>query len=165
MRSGSGYRLGLHRSPHPTETDPARQYRLSSLRAMKKRTCLPSWRTFAFWIIRRTGFRSSLPPMDRPIGPPAFYRCTLPAICPVILDQSNGKACALNEAVEHATGEILVFQDARQLVDPNAISELVSCFADSAIGAVSGELLLEASSNAARLRCSGHLLEDRKNCA
>jgi cellulose synthase/poly-beta-1,6-N-acetylglucosamine synthase-like glycosyltransferase len=70
------------------------------------------------------------------------------SISPVILDQSNGKACALNEAVRRATGDILVFQDARQLVDPNAISELVSCFADSTVGAVSGELLLETSSNA-----------------
>jgi cellulose synthase/poly-beta-1,6-N-acetylglucosamine synthase-like glycosyltransferase len=65
----------------------------------------------------------------------------------VILDQSNGKACALNEAVKRATGDILVFQDARQLVDPDAISELVSCFADSTVGAVSGELLLETSAD------------------
>ena len=70
-----------------------------------------------------------------------------PSISPVILDQSNGKACALNEAVKRATGDILVFQDARQLVDPNAISELVSCFADSTVGAVSGELLLETSAD------------------
>jgi len=70
------------------------------------------------------------------------------SISPVILDQSNGKACALNEAVRRATGDILVFQDARQLVDPDAISELVSCFADSTVGAVSGELLLETSANA-----------------
>jgi cellulose synthase/poly-beta-1,6-N-acetylglucosamine synthase-like glycosyltransferase len=69
-------------------------------------------------------------------------------ILPVILDQSNGKACALNEAVQHATGEILVFLDARQYVEPNAISELVSCFADSTVGAVSGELLLESGANA-----------------
>jgi cellulose synthase/poly-beta-1,6-N-acetylglucosamine synthase-like glycosyltransferase len=69
-------------------------------------------------------------------------------ISPVILERSNGKACALNEAVKHATGQILVFQDARQLVDPDAISELVSCFADSTVGAVSGELLLETSSSA-----------------
>ena len=69
-------------------------------------------------------------------------------ILPVILDQSNGKACALNEAVKHATGEVLVFLDARQYVEPNAISELVACFADSTVGAVSGELLLETSNNA-----------------
>lgn len=66
-------------------------------------------------------------------------------IVAVILDKSNGKACALNEAVKVVTGEILVFLDARQYVEPDAISELVSCFADSTVGAVSGELLLEGS--------------------
>jgi poly-beta-1,6-N-acetyl-D-glucosamine synthase len=71
----------------------------------------------------------------------------VPHVFPVILQESNGKACALNEAVKNATGEILVFLDARQLIEPDAISELVSCFADSAVGAVSGELLLESNSN------------------
>ncbi len=69
-----------------------------------------------------------------------------PGILPVILDKSNGKASALNAAVQRSTGEILIFLDARQLVDPNAVSELVSCFADPEIGAASGELLLESSS-------------------
>jgi biofilm PGA synthesis N-glycosyltransferase PgaC len=69
-------------------------------------------------------------------------------IFPVILPESNGKAHALNEAVKNATGEILVFLDTRQLIEPDAISELVSCFADSTVGAVSGELLLETSSKA-----------------
>jgi len=69
-------------------------------------------------------------------------------IVPVILNESNGKACALNEAVKFATGEILVFLDARQSVEQDVVSELVSCFADPDIGAVSGELLLEAASNA-----------------
>jgi biofilm PGA synthesis N-glycosyltransferase PgaC len=66
-------------------------------------------------------------------------------IVPVILDESNGKAAALNKAVEYATGEILVFLDARQVVDADAIAHLVSCFADPSVGAVSGELLLEAA--------------------
>jgi len=69
-------------------------------------------------------------------------------IVPVILNESNGKAYALNVAVKSATGEILVFLDTRQFVEPDAVSELVSCFADSAVGAVSGELLLETSSGA-----------------
>jgi cellulose synthase/poly-beta-1,6-N-acetylglucosamine synthase-like glycosyltransferase len=55
----------------------------------------------------------------------------------------------LNEAVKRATGDILIFQDARQYVELNAVSELVSCFADPAVGAVSGELLLERISGAA----------------
>lgn len=66
-------------------------------------------------------------------------------IFPVILDQASGKACALNEAVRHATGDILVFQDARQTIDSNAVMELISCFADPSVGAVSGELLLTSS--------------------
>jgi len=64
-------------------------------------------------------------------------------IVPVILEEPHGKADALNEAVRRATGEILFFQDARQAVDPDALEELVSCFADAGVGAVSGELLLE----------------------
>jgi biofilm PGA synthesis N-glycosyltransferase PgaC len=68
-----------------------------------------------------------------------------PAVVPVILDISNGKASALNAAVRQATGELLVFLDARQTVDPDAISELASCFADPGVGAVSGELLLETA--------------------
>jgi biofilm PGA synthesis N-glycosyltransferase PgaC len=64
-------------------------------------------------------------------------------IVPVILDQSKGKANALNEAVKHATGEILVFLDVRQYVESDAVAALVSCFSDSTVGAVSGELLLE----------------------
>ena len=35
--------------------------------------------------------------------------------------------------------------DARQFVDPNVISELTICFGDPEVGAVSGELLLDAS--------------------
>lgn len=67
------------------------------------------------------------------------------SIIPVILPESHGKAGALNEAVRRTSGEILFFQDARQSVDPNALRELVNCFADPEVGAVSGELLLEAS--------------------
>jgi cellulose synthase/poly-beta-1,6-N-acetylglucosamine synthase-like glycosyltransferase len=64
-------------------------------------------------------------------------------LLPIILEESNGKASALNEAVDHATGEILVFLDVRQAVEPDAVRQLVCCFADPTVGAVSGELLLE----------------------
>jgi len=66
-------------------------------------------------------------------------------IVSVILHESNGKANALNEAVKLATGDILVFMDARQIVDANAISQLTACFADPKVGAASGELLLETA--------------------
>jgi biofilm PGA synthesis N-glycosyltransferase PgaC len=77
-----------------------------------------------------------------------ILRAHVPHVVPVILEESNGKARALNEAIQYATGEILVFLDARQFVEPNAVSELASCFADPAVGAVSGELLLENASGA-----------------
>jgi poly-beta-1,6-N-acetyl-D-glucosamine synthase len=67
---------------------------------------------------------------------------------PIILDKSVGKALALNEGVKHATGEILVFLDARQSVDVDALTELVWCFADHSVGAASGELLLDSDSAA-----------------
>lgn len=66
----------------------------------------------------------------------------------VILEHPNGKAAAVNRAIERATGEILVFLDARQRLALNAISHLVSCFADEEVGAVSGELLLDADEKA-----------------
>jgi poly-beta-1,6-N-acetyl-D-glucosamine synthase len=61
------------------------------------------------------------------------------------LPSAQGKAVALNHAVAAAGGEILVFMDARQSVDPDAISALVAPFADPSVGAVSGELHLETA--------------------
>jgi len=61
----------------------------------------------------------------------------------VILERANGKAAAINQAIKQANGEIFVFMDTRQRVALDAISHLVSCFADPEVGAVSGELLLD----------------------
>jgi cellulose synthase/poly-beta-1,6-N-acetylglucosamine synthase-like glycosyltransferase len=54
----------------------------------------------------------------------------------------GGKAEALNRAVAKATGTILVFADARQLLDRKAVRELVSNFEDASVGAATGELML-----------------------
>ena len=62
---------------------------------------------------------------------------------PIVLEAARGKAAALNEAVKWATGEILVFTDARQMIDSNAVSELIACLGDPEVGGVSGELILE----------------------
>jgi len=51
-----------------------------------------------------------------------------------------GKAAALNAAMQHATGEILLFVDVRQMFDVQALRHLVANFADSTIGGVTGEL-------------------------
>lgn len=66
---------------------------------------------------------------------------------PIIFEMACGKAAALNAAAKHATGEILVFTDARQTIDANAISELTVCFCDPEVGGVSGELIIEGTSN------------------
>lgn len=61
----------------------------------------------------------------------------------VILNQLPcGKAQGLNDGVSMAQGEILVFTDARQEIEPKAIALLMENFADPAVGAVSGELML-----------------------
>lgn len=56
---------------------------------------------------------------------------------------ASGKATAINRALERATGEVIVFTDVRQRFDPKSIATLVSCFADSSVGAVTGELIIE----------------------
>ena len=58
------------------------------------------------------------------------------------LKHHGGKAEALNNAAAKATGTILVFADARQLLDRTAVRELVSNFEDVSVGAVTGELML-----------------------
>ena len=52
----------------------------------------------------------------------------------------GGKAAALNAAMSHATGEILLFVDVRQMFDPQALRHLVANFADPSVGGVTGEL-------------------------
>jgi poly-beta-1,6-N-acetyl-D-glucosamine synthase len=65
----------------------------------------------------------------------------------IVLEAPRGKAAALNEAAKWATGEILVFTDARQMIDSKAVSELTACFEDPEVGGVSGELMLEGDSD------------------
>ncbi|MGH9358380.1 MAG: glycosyltransferase family 2 protein [Terriglobia bacterium] len=60
----------------------------------------------------------------------------------LVLDRHQGKAAALNRGMQLAEGEIAVFTDARQLVEPQALRFLVANFADPAVGCVSGELML-----------------------
>ncbi len=63
-------------------------------------------------------------------------------------EDRKGKAIALNVGVEVAGGEIIIFADARQSFEPEAIKELVANFADPGVGAVSGELLIDGGGSA-----------------
>jgi poly-beta-1,6-N-acetyl-D-glucosamine synthase len=61
----------------------------------------------------------------------------------IILPLNEGKAEALNRGLEAALGEIVVFTDARQRIDLDAVRLLVENFADPSVGCASGELLLD----------------------
>ena len=52
-----------------------------------------------------------------------------------------GKTAALNRMVQEARGEVIVFADANSIYGANAVRELVACFADPAVGYVSGRML------------------------
>lgn len=56
--------------------------------------------------------------------------------------ERRGKAAVLNDLVPAAAGDVVIFADARQRFEPDAISTLVADFADASVGAVSGELVL-----------------------
>lgn len=57
-----------------------------------------------------------------------------------LIRQTNaGKARALQNAVNHISGEIVVFADADTQFDKNAVRTLVASFTDERIGAVSGQ--------------------------
>jgi poly-beta-1,6-N-acetyl-D-glucosamine synthase len=55
----------------------------------------------------------------------------------------RGKPACLNDLVRAARAEILVMADARQSFEPSALRALTAPFADPAVGAVSGALVLD----------------------
>src|ERR1700674_3093589 len=60
----------------------------------------------------------------------------------LIKPASEGKAAGLNDAIKMATGEVLLFTDARQQIEFSALRLLIENFADPDVGAASGELML-----------------------
>ena len=63
----------------------------------------------------------------------------------LVQETTLGKAMALNRAYAAARHPLLVFADARQTWADDAIDRLVAPFADPAIGAVSGGLVIESA--------------------
>ena len=61
----------------------------------------------------------------------------------------GGKARALNRALEEASGEILFLTDVRQELSRDSLRNLVACFADPQVGAVSGELVIRQGQTSA----------------
>lgn len=62
---------------------------------------------------------------------------------------SGGKPRALNAGAGAATGDILVFADARQQFERRALVALASNFADPQVGGATGELVLDCESGSA----------------
>ena len=60
----------------------------------------------------------------------------------IISSEARGKAAGLNQAISLATGEVVVFTDARQMLEAGALELLMENFADSEVGCASGELVL-----------------------
>jgi len=61
----------------------------------------------------------------------------------VVLNQlARGKAQGLNDGMSWAQGDVIVFTDARQSIERDAFRLLMENFADSEVGAASGELML-----------------------
>ncbi len=60
----------------------------------------------------------------------------------LVNQQARGKAAGLNDAIGAARGEIVVFTDARQHLEADAVRLLVENFADPSVGCASGELML-----------------------
>ena len=80
-----------------------------------------------------TGFTSQVAGLRSNEGGIRFFR----------QETRQGKPSMLNLLASEAKGEILVFTDARQRLDKNALSEVVKHFADKKVGSVSGALFYE----------------------
>lgn len=65
-----------------------------------------------------------------------------PRVKAIILDEHGGKAVALNAGIAASSSEILLFVDIRPMIPPGSVRQLVSNFADPAVGCVAGELTL-----------------------
>ena len=66
-----------------------------------------------------------------------------PLVRVIELAERQGKATALSRGSEAATGDILVFADARQRWAATALQQLLENFNDPQVGAVTGELVLD----------------------
>ncbi|HSS45723.1 MAG TPA: glycosyltransferase, partial [Thermoanaerobaculia bacterium] len=59
--------------------------------------------------------------------------------------QRRGKAAVVNDLVSASSADVIVFTDANTRFEPGAVRHLVEAFADSAVGAACGRLLLESN--------------------
>ncbi len=77
--------------------------------------------------------------------PQILQQAADPRLRAIILDAHGGKATALNAGIAAAKAEILLFVDIRPRIEPGALDALLSNFADTTVGCVAGELLLNTA--------------------
>jgi poly-beta-1,6-N-acetyl-D-glucosamine synthase len=65
-----------------------------------------------------------------------------PRVRIILSTDAQGKAAGLNQAAAIAHGEIVVFTDARQMIEPEAMHLLADNFSDQNVGCASGELMM-----------------------
>jgi len=65
-----------------------------------------------------------------------------PRLVTVLNQLPRGKASGLNDGLQIARGEVVVFTDARQEIEASALRLLLNNFGDPRVGCVSGELML-----------------------
>jgi cellulose synthase/poly-beta-1,6-N-acetylglucosamine synthase-like glycosyltransferase len=65
-----------------------------------------------------------------------------PRLISIICPEHRGKANALNHGMNRASAEIVLFVDIRPKLEKTALRQIVSNFADPAVGCVAGELCL-----------------------
>lgn len=64
-----------------------------------------------------------------------------------LFNERKGKAGIINELINHAKNEIIVFTDANTIFQTNSLKELVKDFSDEKIGGVCGKLILIENEN------------------
>ena len=60
----------------------------------------------------------------------------------ILRPEQRGKAAGINDAIALTRGDVVVFTDVRQILEPTAIQLMLENFADPEVGGVSGELML-----------------------
>jgi cellulose synthase/poly-beta-1,6-N-acetylglucosamine synthase-like glycosyltransferase len=84
-------------------------------------------------------------------------KLTNPRVRTWILEGHRGKAVALNQAIRHANGEVLLFVDIRPRLERQALASLMRNFFDPKVGAVGGELFLRDGNHDASSAAVGNL--------
>ena len=59
----------------------------------------------------------------------------------IAFEERRGKPAVLNDVVPECSSDIVVLTDARQELEPTALTKLTAAFADERVGVVSGELM------------------------